>query len=813
LETKFSSTPIAHQPRKLYSLISSILWSFRIKYLFSNMYQQTAISCTLNNVPMTASALQKSRLPFAIHIYPFAQDETIPIISGSIIVRCRVCRAYINPYIRFTDQMTWQCNLCNRFNQLQPQFMFDESTRQYYDLGSKKELTSETVEYVAGEEYMIRPPQPACYMFVFDCSKAAIELGYIPVMASAIADLLDQMPGDARASIGFIAFDSNIHYFSFSGTQVVHHVCADVSAEVTPCSIDGILANMTSKREMILDFVTQNLPNFPLGRNPNYSADPKSALGPAVMAAMRVLSRIGGRITVIQAQLPNHGALNDGSVLARREDPSFKKTTSIDKNGNYLTSLLSPATDFYRNLGLECCEHQISTDLFNLSTSYADLASVSPLAKYSSGTVFHYSNSPAEHTTTLIRFDQDFRNNLVRPIGLESVLRMRFTKGLKIHSFHGNFFVRSPNLLVLPNANPDASFALQMAIEDDLKPDVRNVYFQASILYTTPEGERRIRVHTARYPTVPTLPEIIYGANQTAIVAILAKMAVDRSLQASIGDAKEALIGAGVDLLEIYSIADEMRARSYSMGLPENLRLVPLYILALLKHCALKINNPIPLDDRSAAMERFKTLPIDDLITYIYPDLFPLHNIAIGPKDDWKNPMQLTAAHIERNGAYLLDAYDVMMIYICEYIDPSWCHAVFDVTEYSMIPEQCDFNIQQPIQRSTSRPRDPSNFTNSANSTNITSHYQPASSQMTTMSISADTPLVKLPELENAISIQLREFINCLLDSRPQKPKFYILKENSKSRGIFTQYLLDDRSENYHSYAEFWKFLQDQARK
>lgn len=793
------------------------------------MFHQSAICCTLNNVPMTASALQKSRLPFAIHIYPFAQEDNIPVSSDGIIVRCALCRAYINPYVRIGDQQSWLCNICNRSNDMPPQFIYDYENQRYHDLSLKPELNSETVEYVAGVEYMVRPPQPASFMFVMDCSKAACELGYLPILASAIADSLDHIPGDARASIGFIAYDSNIHYFSFSGTQVVHYSNPDVSESLLPCSNDGILVNMTSKREMILDFLTQFLPNFPAGDRSMWASvtDTRSALGPAIQAAAKILGPIGGKIIIVQAQLPNHGGPNDGSVLTRREDPSTKKNMSMDKNGEYLTPLINPNTDFYKNLSVETCEHQVSIDLFNLSTTYADIASLCPMTRFNAGMVYHYSNSPSEQKSTLIRFDQDIRNYLIRVLGLEAVLRIRYTRGLKIHTFHGNFFVRSSNLLQLPIANPDTGYALQIAIEDDLNPNTRFVYFQASVLYTTPYGERRIRVHTARYPTASTLPEIIYGANQTAIVGMLAKMAVDRCQQASVGEAKEALIGAGVDLLEIYSIADESRARSYPMSLPDNLRLVPLYILAMLKHIAFRLGSGIKLDDRAAAMERFKTLPLEELVSYIYPDLYPIHNIANDPNEDWKVPISLTAALIERNGAYVLDAYDVFIIYICEYIDPRWCYDVFGVSDYASIKEQQDVyastEVEHPYQNQINRPQ--TNFPGpSLGATGPIGYNQHIGTSkdlinsvrnptIPTPDEIAETPIVDLPELENPISTKIRDFIGCLLESRNQKPKFYIIKETSRAKSLFTRYLIDDRSENYLSYGEFHKFLVDQARK
>jgi protein transport protein SEC24 len=41
-------------------------------------------------------------------------------------------------------------------------------------------------------------------------------------------------------------------------------------------------------------------------------------------------------------------------------------------------------------------------------------------------------------------------------------MRVRCTRGLAIHTFHGNFFVRSTDLLSLPNVNPDAGFGMQV---------------------------------------------------------------------------------------------------------------------------------------------------------------------------------------------------------------------------------------------------------------------------------------------------------------------------------------------------------------
>lgn len=59
--------------------------------------------------------------------------------------------------------------------------------------------------------------------------------------------------------------------------------------------------------------------------------------------------------------------------------------------------------------------------------------------------------------------------------------------GLTIHTFHGNFFVRSTDLLSLPNVNPDTGYAMQIAIEESLT-EYNSVCFQAAVLYTSSNG-------------------------------------------------------------------------------------------------------------------------------------------------------------------------------------------------------------------------------------------------------------------------------------------------------------------------------------
>jgi hypothetical protein len=59
--------------------------------------------------------------------------------------------------------------------------------------------------------------------------------------------------------------------------------------------------------------------------------------------------------------------------------------------------------------------------------------------------------------------------------------------------------------------------------------------------------------------------------------------AVDRSLQSSLSDARDAFINVAIDVLTAYKLVQSSGGPT-SLLTPSNLRLLPLYILALLKY-------------------------------------------------------------------------------------------------------------------------------------------------------------------------------------------------------------------------------------
>ncbi|NXX21555.1 SC24B protein, partial [Podargus strigoides] len=567
--------------------------------------------CTLTNIPQTQALLNKAKLPLGLLLHPFRDLTQLPVITSSTIVRCRSCRTYINPFVSFIDQRRWKCNLCYRVNDVPEEFMYNPLTRSYGEPHKRPEVQNSTVEFIASSDYMLRPPQPAVYLFVLDVSHNAVEAGYLTIVCQSLLENLDKLPGDSRTRIGFITFDSTVQFYNLQEglSQPQMLIVSDIDDIFLPTP-DSLLVNLHESKELIKDLLNA-LPNMFTNTRETHSA-----LGPALQAAFKLMSPTGGRISVFQTQLPSLGA----GLLHSREDPNQRSSTKGIQH-------LGPATDFYKKLALDCSGQQTAVDLFLLSSQYSDLASLACMSKYSAGCIYYYPSFHRSHNPAQAeKLQKDLKRYLTRKIGFEAVMRIRCTKGLSIHTFHGNFFVRSTDLLSLANVNPDAGFAVQMSIEESLT-DTSLVCFQTALLYTSSKGERRIRVHTLCLPVVTSLADVYAGADVQAVVCLLANMGDIMKVSYCMGNhLRDALVNAVVDSLAAYMSTASNLQQSMLIA-PNSLKLFPLYILALLKQKAFRTGMSTRLDDRVYAMCQMKSQPLVHLMKMIHPNLYRIDKL------------------------------------------------------------------------------------------------------------------------------------------------------------------------------------------
>uniref|UniRef100_A0A7S1CB04 Protein transport protein SEC24 n=1 Tax=Bicosoecida sp. CB-2014 TaxID=1486930 RepID=A0A7S1CB04_9STRA len=574
---------------------------------------------TVGAMGSTQSTTQKAGLPFGITLHPMCERpgvEPLPVVNfgAAGVVRCKTCRAYVNPFARFVEGgRRWQCPVCSRANDVPSAYfapLDDKGVRT--DVAERPELSRGSVEFVAPSEYMVRPPQAPVYMFVIDVSYNAVASGAVAATVEAIKASLDSLPGEARTQVGFLTYDSTIHFYNLKSTLSAPQmlVVSDIAEPFLPVP-DDLLVNLSDSRTVV-DALLDSLPDMFAG-----TSIVESCMGPALLSAHAVMKHIGGKMIVLQASLPSLGP----GKLRHRENAKLLGTDSEH-------SMLNAEDPFYKNQAIEFSKVQISCDLFLTSPSYTDVATLSDLSRLTAGHVYHY---PAfNHARDAARFRADLSHDLERTTGWEAVMRVRCSRGVRVTNFHGNFYMRSQDLLALPNVTSDTACTVDLEYVDALQPGTV-VVIQAALLYTTSSGERRICVHTAAVPVTTNVLDIYRGVDVEAVTNLVAARALEAARRTGLMSARQMLHRKCVDVMRCFRAAQSSgfgaKVQTSGMPLPDNLQLLPLYMMALQKSVLFRGGQDVGTDERSFLMYQAAGMSVARGATFVYPRLYSLHNM------------------------------------------------------------------------------------------------------------------------------------------------------------------------------------------
>ncbi|XVF70817.1 hypothetical protein PTKIN_Ptkin11bG0192200 [Pterospermum kingtungense] len=622
---------------------------------------------TTSAIPNSQSLVSRWHLPLGAVVCPLAEPaegEEVPVINfGSTgIIRCRRCRTYVNPYVTFTDAgRKWRCNICSLLNDVPGEYFANlDATGRRIDLDQRPELTKGSVELVAPTEYMVRPPMPPTYFFLIDVSISAVRSGMIEVVAQTIRSCLDELPGFPRTQIGFITFDSTIHFYNMKSslTQPQMMVVSDLDDIFVPLP-DDLLVNLSESRNVVETFL-DSLPSM-FQDNVNI----ESAFGPALKAAFMVMSQLGGKLLIFQNTLPSLGV---GRLKLRGDD---LRVYGTDKEH----TLRLPEDPFYKQMAADLTKYQIGVNVYAFSDKYTDIASLGTLVKYTGGQVYYYPGFQSGIHGEKLR--HELARDLRRETAWEAVMRVRCGKGIRFTSYHGNFMLRSTDLLALSAVDCDKAYAMQLLLEETLLT-TPTVYFQVALLYTASCGERRIRVHTAAAPVVTDLGDMYRQADTGAIVSLFCRIAIEKTLTNKLEDARHfvqlRIVKALKEYRNLYAVQHRLGAR---MIYPESLKFLCLYGLVLSKSVPLKGGYADALlDERCAAGFTMMALPVKKLLKLLYPSLIRVDEHLLKPSaqaDDFKNIIKrlpLAAESLDSRGLYIYDDGFRFVIWFGRMISP-----------------------------------------------------------------------------------------------------------------------------------------------
>ncbi|KAJ7727976.1 CPII coat sec24 protein [Mycena maculata] len=627
-------------------------------------------SATLNAVPKTEPLLHSVKLPLGLVISPYPTlpdgEEPVPTVDDGVIARCKLCRAYINPYVQFIDGVNWRCSLCAATSNPVPQ-SFDWSiiVNQPRDRYARTELTHSVVDFVATPEYLRNMPQAPAYAFLIDVSEGAISSGMFATAIRAISEHLDSLPNDQlRTKVAIICFDTALHFFSLRPGVAEFEllVVSDLERAYVPRP-HSLLVNLSQARQSLEALLSQLPAIFKDARTSD------SAAGPALDGALAPISPTGGKIILISASVPTVGK---GALDLSKQ--TLKKDLDIDKS----------ASEFYHAVALSCVKACVSVDMFLFGDRYRGIATLSLLPQYTSGQMLYYAGFSAAVHEDALKFAVELGRVLAMPIMLEAEMRVRCSRGIHVKSMHGNFFLQSSDSVVLPAVPKDQSYAFEFQIEETLTEPI--AVFQSALLHTTSSGERRIRVLTLALPTTSVIAEVFASADARTIAALVAKQIVQRPSSLTLEDKRDKLFKLVADVCAAYARGT---SGELQLLLPANLKMLPVLLLGLFKKLAIQLSSELIFDIRAYTRVVLSSDTISQLIRYIYPNVYCLHNMPtevgfIGEERKliMPAPLPLTSAWWEPHGLYLIDDGQIIYLWVGRDAVPQLIVDVFGVDDY-----------------------------------------------------------------------------------------------------------------------------------
>lgn len=101
---------------------------------------------------------------------------------------------------------------------------------------------------------------------------------------------------------------------------------------------------------------------------------------------------------------------------------------------------------------------------------------------------------------------------------------MRCSQGLDVESYVGSFYKppNSPTDIYLPAVDCDKAIVAKLVLTEKLAAGNEG-YLQSALLYTAPDGARRIRVSTLALPITDQMGDLFKGADLDAQLAVVTR--------------------------------------------------------------------------------------------------------------------------------------------------------------------------------------------------------------------------------------------------------------------------------------------------
>ncbi|XP_061196580.1 protein transport protein Sec24C-like isoform X2 [Saccostrea echinata] len=706
---------------------------------------------TMYNVPCTSDMLKSCHVPFSLSINPFAKlpEEELnpPIVNLGEIgpVRCKRCKAYMNPNMMFIDGgRRFQCVFCGAATDVPAEYFAHlDHTGRRIDSYDRPELCLGSYEFVATKDYCKNGtlPNAPAFIFMIDVSYNSIKSGLVHLICERLKeDVLVNLPkevgqDESEIRVGFVTYAKEIHFYNVKGNlaQPQMLVVSDLDDVFVPL-LDGFLVKL-SESEAVIDSLLSQIPQMFAE-----SRETETVLGPVIQAGLDALKSAdrSGKLYIFHTSLPIAEA---PGKLKNRDD---RKLLGTEKE----KTILTPQSNFYTKLGQECVTAGCSVDLFLFPNAYIDIATISEVCRLTGGNIYKYSYFQADLDGD--RFLEDLKHNVKNQTAFDAILRVRASTGIRAVDFLGNFYMSNTTDVELAAIDKEQAINVEIKHDDKLN-EADGAYIQVAVLFTSVGGQRRLRIHNLSLNCCTQMADLFRNTELDTLINYMAKHAVKTGLNSNPKQVREGVMNQVAQILACYRKNCASPSSVGQLILPESMKLLPLYANCVIKSDALQGGSEISTDDRSYLMHKLNSMDVESTQVFFYPRLLPMHDLE-SHGDRIPPAIRCSAERLRDNGVYLLENGISMFLWIGHNVEPHWVQQVFSVQSAAQI----------------------------------------------------DIDKCKLIDLDNPVSQKLRDVINSIRSERGRYMKLTIVRQRDKLEPWFNHFLVEDKGHSGSaSYVDF----------
>lgn len=635
------------------------------KHMRSSMYQ----------IPISENLRNATKLPLGLTIRPFAPltefDQPIPEVDLTGVggpLRCRRCRTYLNPEMKFTMDQRFICNMCKFPTPVPVEYVSPiDSTGKRMDYLQRPELHRGVVDYIVPESYWVKEkfePKTLHHLFVIDVSAPT---DIVRSVTQSIRAVLNDIPEFVK--VGIITFDEKIQFYNLEAEQTTVNIISDLSDPFLPFN-KGLFVNPRENIFQINDALNKIDELYD-----NYK--PGEIIFGSVLEYINLIfeSIGGGKVTTILSKIPSKGL---GSLISSINNKKYG--VDVFKNDNI----------HYNKMSDKFIANNIGIDLFIFTSNEVDLINLGQVVFNTGGLLKIYQNFNVNSDE--IAFNEEFKLSVLNTKGYQGQLKVRCSSGLQVEQYYGNFLQNGSIEPKLPILNQDQEFSVLFKYDSKLnKKD--DVHFQAALLYTGIDGKRRVRVINLITVVSDDISSVFSFLDQDVILNIIIKDCLTHLSQQDSTEIKNSTTNKLIQILTQYrALVSPSTLLPTQLIVPDDLSSLIAYISSFQKSKVFKTstNNNLKILD----YYKLNSLTLDKLLLKLYPRIIPLHELpedagSINEINGFINlpeTLRASSEFIQNGGAYLIFNGEMLYLWLHNNVNPLLIKDLFGYDSIEQLP-------------------------------------------------------------------------------------------------------------------------------